>query len=180
MQHHKETEVVTKELVNLGFLPAAIQNRIAETFDFYFGLGGFRARTQTVNAEEAPNFPNQLSGLESGEVGDLLANATSWFAFTNEKLRYIGVALQVLNAELDQSYDSALVGLSGGSTRGGLTESERKSKAKLDPVYLGMLMYRNKLENVKGMLDNLSKTYDRNITTLSREVTRRERTTGLL
>jgi hypothetical protein len=158
----------TKEVpVELGFLPERLQTRVHDIFNTYFGFG-FKAVTQEVDKDDAPNFPNQVSTMSSGEVGDELAKATAWYAYTVEKLRYVAVACTVLEKELEHTLNSAMVCASGKN------KEQRLAEAKTDPSYVSMVGYHTKLEGVRSMLDSTAKGFDKSITTLSREISRRE------
>ncbi len=159
-----------QDVLELSFLPENLQKKIEQIFDSYFGFG-YKSKIQTIDEETVPHFPNQISSLDSGQIGDIQSKFTAWYAYSLEKLRYVAVAASVVEGEIEDALNRAIVDQIGSKA----TVEEKKSKAKTAPEYVALLSYKSRLTNLKDMLDSSAKSYDKSIATISREISRREK-----
>ena len=155
--------------VNLSFLPDKYVKRIQEIFDGYFSLGMKPSYWQYVD-EATPKFPNAVSSLTSGELGDTMGSYTAWYAFTSDKKKYVAVACNYMERELTKAQDATLGELV--AEKGNI--EAKKAQARNHPDYLSLLSYTQRLQGILTMLDAELDSYDKCIFTLSREINRRE------
>ena len=161
------------KLVDLSDLPEHYRDRITKIFDGFFSLGMKQSYWESV-ADSSPMFPNNLSTLSSPQLGDVLGQYTAWYAFAGDKLKYIAVAHNYIEQELASTLEAEL---------GTMVESKgnieaKKAKAKSTDQYKLIYSYIQKLKGMKTLLETEMATYDKCISTLSREVTRREHNAG--
>ena len=161
-----------QQTVDLAFLPEALLVKINDVFDRYFKLG-FSRNTQVIDEDNIPNFPNNVSSLSSAEVGDFHARYTAWYSYVNDKLKYLKVALMVVDKEAEQTMNTEIVNITMDVTKK-YTVSEKEAKAKISQGYMAISSYKMQLETLVSMLERDMDSYDKNITTLSREFSRRE------
>lgn len=179
MPKRKNKEIVKKnlgkynDLVDLSFLPEEYIRRIDGIFDSYFGLG-MKQRTAGVDDDLAPVFPSKISGLSSPELGDVLSKFTAWFSFASDKHKYILVAANHIETEMQKVLDNELGQLV--ADKGNI--EAKKSKARSSVGYITLVAYHQKLSGLKTLLDQELLNYDKCISSLSREVSRRENNAG--
>lgn len=161
----------TKEVVDIDFLPENIKDKVYEAFDRYFGFG--LLHQLTCESEELPAFPNSAASLDSDEIGNYLGEFTAWYVFTADKKKYMGVAANVLEREMDLVYRKSLSTM---TTKANL--EIKKCEAKSTTEYLELEEYSMMVENIVYMLDIELQKLDKAIASLSREVSRRERYSG--
>tara|TARA_Y100000034_G_scaffold29728_1_gene36200 strand:+ start:69542 stop:70123 length:582 start_codon:yes stop_codon:yes gene_type:complete len=159
------------DLVDISFLPRELVERIDDIFDSYFKLG---MRRNPSSLEEAPEFPDQVSSLTSPELGDVLGEYTAWFSFASDKNKYVGVAASFLESEMSRIMDEQLGEMV--EDRGNI--DAKKAKARSSDEYKSYLVYAQKLRGLKYMLESEVSRYDKCISSLSREVSRREHNAG--
>ena len=169
----KKTEAVIETPVDLSFLPEEYLSRINEILDAYLGLGMKYSNMEMVD-DNTPSFPNSMSSLSSPELGDVLGKYTSWYSFAIDKSKYIAVALNFIEEELKDALDDELGGLV--KEKGNI--EAKKSAARATTSYRTILQYAQRLRGMKIMLDSELDNYDKCISTLSREVSRREHSGG--
>lgn len=160
-------------LVDLSFLPDEYIRRIDGIFDSYFNLG-MRQRTVGVDDDLAPIFPSKVSDLSSPELGDVLSKFTAWFSFASDKHKYILVANNHIEMEMQKILDRELGQLV--ADKGNI--EAKKSKARSSTEYITLVSYHQKLIGLKTLLDRELANYDKCISSLSREVARRENNAG--
>ena len=160
-------------LVNLDFLPEEYIRRIDDIFDSYFNLG-MKARVVGVDDDMAPVFPTKISSISSPELGDILAKFTAWFSYASDKHKYISVANNHIEVEMQKIIDNELGTMV--SDKGNI--DAKKSKAKSSPEYITLVSYHQKLIGIKKLLEGDLQNYDKCISSLSREVSRREANAG--
>lgn len=159
--------------VDLDFLPDHYIKRIGDIFDMYLGLG-MKYSAMQLEDDATPSFPNKVSSLSSPELGDVLGRYTSWYSYTMDKHKYISVALNFLEEELTKESNDYL----GDNVASKGNIEAKKADARRQDGYLAILEYAQKLRGLKIMLDGELSNYDRCISTLSREVSRRENSGG--
>lgn len=160
-------------LVDLSYLPDAYTSKINNIFDSYFSLGMRSNNWESV--EDSPKqFPNKLSTLTSPSLGDELGRYTAWYAFASDKLKYIAVAHNYIEQELQKELEITLGGMV--ADKGNI--ETKKAKAKSSDSYKLIYSYIQKLKGIKTLLEMELDNYDRCISTLSREVSRREHSGG--
>lgn len=160
------------EICDISFLPEDYKERIWNTFDKYFNLGLLPQVAYTD--DELPAFPNNVATLDSDEVGNYLGKFTAWFAYTADKKKYLTVAQNVVSGELDVIYRKTLATM---VTKANL--EIKKAEAKSSEEYLIVEEYVQDIENLVQMLDIELGKLDKSIGTLSREISRRERASGI-
>ena len=162
----------TLKAVNLDFLPDDIRVKVYRTFDRYFGFG--LLAQVAYSGEELPSFPNNVATLNSDEVGDYLGQFTAWYSFTADKKKYLTVAYNVVSNELDITYRQSLATM---TTKANL--EIKKAEARSTDDYLIIEEYLQEVANLMDMLDIELTKLDKSIASLSREISRRERTSGI-
>lgn len=162
----------TLKAINLDFLPDELRKKIYRTFDRYFGFG--LLSQVAYKGEKLPSFPNSVATLDSDEVGDYLGKFTAWYAFTADKKKYLVVALNVVENELDIIFRQELATM---TTKANL--EIKKAAARVTEDYLIVEEYVQEVANLMDMLDIELSKLDKTIASLSREISRRERTPGL-
>lgn len=168
----KKSKGKYSHLVNLEFLPQEYIRRIDEIFDSYFNLG-MKQRTDTID-DGSPIFPLKVSSLSSPELGDVLSKFTAWFSYASDKNKYVVVANNHIEIEMQKIVDAELGTMV--SDKGNI--EAKKSKAKSSTEYVTLLSYHQKLRGLKTLLDAELTNYDKCISSLSREVARRENNAG--
>lgn len=158
----------TENAINLDFLPDELRDKVFRTFDRYFGMNLLPQKP--YEDEELPAFPNSMATLTSDEVGDYLGRFTAWYAFTADKKKYLAVAYNVVQNELDITYRKSLATM---TTKANL--EIKKAEARSTEDYLIIEEYAQEVSNLMDMLDIELNKLDKSIATLSREVSRRER-----
>jgi len=158
-----------KDILDLSFLPRQMIERIDDIFDSYFGLG-MKKSNATMEGNYTPRFPADMASLTSPELGNTLGEYTAWFAYASDKLKYIVVACSHIEREMDRVIDGELGTMV--ADKGNI--EAKKSKAKSSSDYITLVSYHQKLSGLKILLDSELKSYDKCISTLSREVSRRE------
>jgi len=161
------------QLVNLSFLPEIHLKRIDDIFDSYFALG-MRQRASGIDENTAPMFPSKVSTLNSPELGDTLAKFTAWYSFASDKHKYVLVANNHIEFEMQKLLDLEL----GRQTVDKGNIETKKSKARSAPDYISMVAYHQKLVGLKTLLDRELANYDKCMSSLSREIARREMNGG--
>ena len=156
-------------LIDLDFLPREMVERIDDIFDSYFGLG-MKPSNMVMEGKYTPRFPSEMASLSSPELGNTLGSYTAWFSYASDKLKYIVVACSHVEREMEKVIDSELGTMV--ADKGNI--EAKKSKAKSSPDYISLISYHQKLAGLKILLDSELKSYDKCISTLSREVSRRE------
>ena len=156
-------------IVDLSFLPREMVVRIDDIFDGYFGLG-MKPSNKVMDGGYSPKFPSDMASLSSPDLGNTLGEYTAWYAYASDKLKYIAVACNHVETEMDKVIDAELGTMI--ADKGNI--EAKKSKAKSSPDYITLVSYHQKLDGIKNLLDNELKMYDKCITTLSREISRRE------
>jgi hypothetical protein len=158
--------------VNLEFLPDEMRDKVYRTFDRYFSLGLLPQRPYVD--EELPAFPNAMATLQSDEVGDYLGRFTAWYTYTADKKKYLAVAYNVVSNELDIIYRTSLATM---TTKANL--EIKKAEARTGTDYLVVEEYLQEVSNLMDMIDIELSKLDKAVATLSREISRRERTSGM-
>lgn len=162
----------TLKAINLDFLPDDLREKVYRTFDRYFGFG--LLSQAAYNGEELPSFPNGVATLNSDEVGDFLGQFTAWYAFTADKKKYLVVAMNVVSNELDIIFRKELATM---TTKANL--EIKKAAARVTEDYLIVEEYVQEVGNLMDMLDIELNKLDKSIASLSREISRRERFSGI-
>lgn len=157
-----------KEAVDLSFLPEDYIRRIDEIFDSYFNLG-MKLRRGEMDAD-TPIFPSKVSSLSSPELGDELSKFTAWYSYASDKQKYVAVADNYLQQQMNKVMDKAL----GEMVTGGGNIKAKEAKARSSEEYMLLMSYKHKLSGLKILLDSELSNYDKCISSLSREVARRE------
>ena len=161
------------KLINLDFLPIEYVKRIDDIFDSYFNLG-MKARTSGVDEDTAPMFPTKVSSLNSPELGDVLSKFTAWYSFASDKCKYVTVANNYIETEMQKILDRELGTMV--SDKGNI--EAKKSQARSSTEYITLISYHQKLIGLKTLLERELVNYDKCIASLSREVSRRENNAG--
>lgn len=162
------------DLVDLSYLPQEYVERIDKIFDSYFYLGMKKSSWTKMQEDNAPQFPNKLSSLSSPQIGDELGKYTAWYSFASDKLKYVSVACNFIEQELQRVFDLELGKLYDDKGNVEL----KKAKARSSEEYILIQSYAQKLRGVKVLLEQEMEGYDKCISTLSREVSRRENNAG--
>lgn len=162
----------TLKAINLDFLPDDLREKVYRTFDRYFGFG--LLSQAAYKGEELPSFPNGVATLNSDEVGDFLGQFTAWYAFTADKKKYLVVAMNVVSNELDIIFRKELATM---TTKANL--EIKKAAARVTEDYLIVEEYVQEVGNLMDMLDIELNKLDKSIASLSREISRRERFSGI-
>jgi len=168
LNHNKHSS-----LVDLSYLPDVYRAKINEIFDGYFSLGMKKSNWDNVE-DNTPQFPSKLATLTSPDLGNILGRYTAWYSFASDKLKYIAVAHNFIDQELNKELERALGGLV--ADKGNI--EAKKAKAKSSPDYILVYTYIQKLRGIKTLLEMELGNYDRCISTLSREISRREVNAG--
>lgn len=158
-----------KDILDLSFLPRDILARVDDIFDSYFGLG-MKPSNNIMERSYTPQFPSDMASLSSPELGNRLGEYTAWYAYASDKLKYIVVACNHIEGEMDRVIDKELGTMV--ADKGNI--EAKKSKAKSSTDYITLISYHQKLSGMKILLDSELKSYDKCIASLSREVSRRE------
>ena len=160
------------DLLDLSFLPREIVERVDDIFDSYFGLG-MKPRTSRIESN-LPDFPTEISSLSSPDVGDYLAEYTAWYAFAADKNKYVTTACNYLESEMQRIVDLEV----GKQVLDKGNIEAKKAKARSSEEYMMYYSYLQKMTGLKTMLSQEIAMYDKCITSLSREVSRREHNAG--
>lgn len=161
------------DLVDISFLPEPFIRRIDDIFDSYFNLG-MKRRSGGIEEESAPEFPSRVSDMSSPDLGNELSKFTAWFSYASDKHKYVLVANNHIELEMQKNLDFELGNLV--ADKGNI--EAKKSKARSSPEYIMLVSYHQKLVGLKTLLDRELMNYDKCISSLSREVTRREHSGG--
>lgn len=161
------------ELIDLSFLTREMVERIDDIFDGYFGLGMKRSN-MIMEGAYTPNFPSDMASLTSPDLGNTLGEYTAWYSYASDKLKYIVVACNYIESEMEKVIDRELGTMV--ADKGNI--EAKKSKAKSSPNFITFVSYHQKLSGMKILLESELKSYDKCIATLSREVSRREHNGG--
>lgn len=159
-------------LVDLSYLPENYIKRIDDIFDSFFGLG-MKYRSDKMETS-APVFPNKVSTLSSIELGNVLSEYTAWASYGADKAKYVTVAYDFIETELQRIIDRGLGDMV--ADKGNI--EAKKAKARASEEYQTMLHYLQKLRGLKTMLDMEVANYDKCVASLSREVARRSANAG--
>lgn len=159
--------------LNLNFLPREYVQRIDDIFEGFFNLGLPYSQVDK-DVLDAPTFPRNISSLSSSELGDILGEYTAWYSYISDKFKYIATASTYINGELQKAMDRVL----GEMVTGGGNIDAKKAKARSSEEYQTINSYAVKLNGIRGMLEEDLANYDKCISSLSREVTRREHNGG--
>lgn len=154
-------------------LPENHIKRIDNIFDTYFGLG-MRKRTDTMEGNSTPIFPTKIASMQSTELGNTLSHYSAWASYTSDKAKYVTVACNYMEQEIQSIVDRALGDQVG--DKGNI--EAKKAKARASVEYQSMLGYVQKLKGLKTMLDMEVNSLNSSIQSLSREVSRREMNGG--
>ena len=166
---HNPNEGKYTDILDLTFLPRTMVERIDDIFDSYFGLG-MKPSHMVMEKSHTPRFPSDMASLSSPELGNTLGEYTAWYSYASDKLKYIVVACNHIEGEMDRVVDKELGTMV--ADKGNI--EAKKSKAKSSSDYITLVSYHQKLAGLKILLDSELKSYDKCIATLSREVSRRE------
>lgn len=162
------------DAVDLDFLPEYLRNKIYATFDRYFAFGLLPQKSYTIEDDGIPAFPNNMAVLDSDEIGNILGEYTAWYAMTADKKKYLAVAYNVVNAELETTFRKALATMTAK-----VNLEVKKADARSSEDYLVVEEYLQMVSNLMDMLDIELSKLDKSISTLSREISRRERFSGI-
>ena len=156
------------ELIDLSFLPEKYIKRIDDIFDSYFSLG-MKKRVGSME-DNSPIFPSKISTLTSPQLGDTLSQFTAWSAYASDKHKYVIVANNFIEQEMQKVLDLELGQL---TLEKGNIET-KKSQARSSQSYMLLVSYHQKLIGLKTLLDKEVGNFERCIASISREVSRRE------
>jgi hypothetical protein len=157
----------TKATIDIDFLPENLKEKINRVFDNYFGLG---LASKVRHEGNLPNFPNQVSSLDSNQLADVHSQYTAWFGYVSDKLKYINVACTIVNNEAQEAFNYVLSSLSGLK----INLKEKEARAKGDEGYKVLKDYLIQLEAFRTMLDAETTTLEKQMMSLARELRRRE------
>lgn len=173
----KEEVKLSAEEVDLTFLPEDLMEEINRIFQNYFKLG-IPKISQKIDEGSVPNFPNNISSLNSDEVGNEQAKFTAWYNYVIERFRYVSVACSVMEKAAQEELDASKIRVAQEKRDWKPTVEEKLSLARQDPSYIAIVKYKIRLDGMKDMLDNDLKKLDKSIASLSRDISRRERIAG--
>ena len=115
-----------------------------------------------------------IRGLSSPALGDIHGEFAAWHSFASDKIKYIAVAKNHLQGEMDMIVDRELGKLV--ADKGNI--EAKKAKARNSEQYRLMFSYMQNLIGLHTMLDLELDSYDKSISVLSREISRRENNAG--
>lgn len=155
------------EVLDLEFLPKKMQSKIKEIFDRYFQLD-----LKTLDVAKVPDarMPSDIAALNTTELGNLQSKMALLYEYINDKMKYAAVACTVIDDEVQFALDQATIGQIG--EKGNV--DEKKAQARLDPIYIEMRDYARQIHGLKEMLKTKANSLDKDLATLSREISRRE------
>jgi hypothetical protein len=170
----KQYEEQETTSIDLSYLPEELQKKITTIFDRYFAFGFVKYRKEDIDGDDVAPFPNKISGLTSPALGDLQSQYSGWHGFTLDKLKYVAVARTVLDAELQKTLDAHLGSMV--ADKGNL--DLKTAKAKSEPDYVAILSYKIELDGLYSMVKTEADRYEKQLSTISREISRRESNAG--
>lgn len=152
-------------------LPNEIMQRISEIYDTYLHINRLRPNEALLN--ENLVIPPNVSSLMSTELGDLHGRYAAWYSYFVDRIKFLRVASQVLAEEVRRIYAVHLTSYTGKEA-----VDVKKMKAEIEPDYLGMRRHQLRVDAAIGILDDDLKRYDKLLSVLSREISRREHNAG--
>lgn len=177
-KREKETELPAgagkyTKYIDLSYLPDNIVRRIDEIFDSYYKMG-MKPNLMAIKGDSAPRFPSKVSSISSPDLGDIYGEFSAWHSFTSDKFKYVLVACNHIESEMAMAIDMEVGNMV--SDKGNI--EAKKAKARSSEKYMMLTSYHQKLMGLKIMLSTELSSYLQSITSLSREMSRREVNAG--
>ena len=171
----KERSDKEKFMDTISFLPQKYAEKVENIFNSYFSLVMPKVYKITED-NSVPTFPNKVSTLSSQELGDYHSNLAAWLSYTSDKLKYLKVAHLVVSNEPTKIKNAYIA--TNPPKRNERTKEMIDAEAKTSVDYEAVEVYAIKLDGISLMLEQEYLKYEKSVSSLSREIARREVTAG--